>query len=79
MALAELHMTAHPAPDYTTTRCSGVGCPHMKEVERKIGDNEFRTASIIPCRHYQSRGEPAALWARINEDGTCPHFEESAQ
>jgi len=30
----------------------------------------------IPCAHYRSLGEPAALWARV-ENGKCQHFQEA--
>ena len=73
--LRDLHLTMAATPDYRAPRCAGHGCPHKVLTEQRVED-VIRKVSAIPCQHFHSSGEPAALWARTNPDGTCPHFEE---
>ncbi len=77
MALGDLHMTKAPAPDYAALHCSGQGCPHSKKMSMvRVEDDLYRNVTVIPCQHHHNTGAPAAFWARLNQDGTCPHFEE---
>ena len=77
MALADLHMTEQPAADYREPHCSGQNCPHQKKVTlARVEDDVYRNVTVIPCQHHHNTGEPAAFWARLNSDGTCPHFME---
>lgn len=78
MSIGDLNLTHMPAADYRAPHyCAGVNCPHQTTVQRQApGENTFRNVSTIPCAHHQSRGEPAALWSRV-ENGVCPHFLEA--
>jgi hypothetical protein len=74
MALPDLHLTQAPALDYALlTRCDGHGCPHVKVSYVIRAGEMMKKALRFDCAHFESEGESAALWARRNADGTCPH------